>query len=440
VEQTLFLETPNGAFSYAGKIWVFAGIADPQFSGHRRPHDPAPGCYLLSKDRPDLPGIYQKEFLFSPRIGWCPHDASRDRFESHEPLGFKFVLPHDLPEDANHQANWRFCVKCAALFWNGDAENKGQCWRGGSHEAAGLNFVLSHSRNEDSQNQANWRRCNKCYLIFWNGDPSQTGLCPGGSTHEAIGFNLLLPHNVGEGPRSQGGWRFCIKCHSAVWTRQEDRFPWVAPWVVRNVDHPGLPPSPHEHGLVMFGFGFSPVPGIRLAWMPLKTPIAPMLQDILYYTGIAGDPWSNNYDAAIVILPHANTYTHLSAAWLEGPKRWILLYSNADNNLQNPANFRRPAVARIGTTLWNWSEEIEIFNPVREQAYGRYMHEIGRDTIYPDIPPQHAEHDGWAYRAFLLNRFTEWNATTRELAIYYLLSLSSPYQVQLMHTRLIVPE
>ena len=50
--------------------------------------------------------------------------------------------------------------------------------------------------------------------------------------------------------------------------------------------------------------------------------------------------------------------------------------------------------------------------------------------------PAKPEHDGWAYGPFLLKRFTEWNATARELGIYYLLSLSSPYQVQLMCTRL----
>jgi len=69
----------------------------------------------------------------------------------------------------------------------------------------------------------------------------------------------------------------------------------------------------------------------------------------------------------------------------------------------DPGSFRRPAVARIGATLWNWSDEIEIFNPVREQAYGVYMHEIGCDHINPDIPPMEdpakPEHNGWAYGA-----------------------------------------
>jgi len=194
----------------------------------------------------------------------------------------------------------------------------------------------------------------------------------------------------------------------------------------------------------MFGFFYSSNPGIRLAWVPLKTPAAPMLQDILYSTGNPADPWSPDVEAAVVVLPHTNTYTHLSAAWLKGPQRWILLYSNA-NDETGPGGYHLPAVARIGTSLWDWSEEIEIFNPIIDGAYGRYMHQVGSPYhINPDIPPRQdptkPEHDGWAYGAFLLNRFTEWDATTRELGIYYLLSLSSPYQVQLMHTRLLIPD
>jgi uncharacterized protein with PIN domain len=596
IGQTLSLETPNGAFSYANKVWVFAGFSDPQYSGHPRPGDPAPGCYLTSKAEPEKPGPYQKEFLFSPLIGWCPRDASRDRLESHEPLGWKFFLSHDIPEGPNHQANYRRCRKCASLFWDGDPAFKGRCHRGGNHEASDLNYVLLHSVAEDDQNQANWRRCAKCASVYWNGaddgglcpaggqhqatplnlilthptlvedgthqanwrfcekcgglfwdgDPKIKGRCPkdgaghvaigfnfvlphdinedaqhqkewrycgkcggffwngyeakgvcpkdgagheaigynfvlphdipgdvenqagwrycgkcftlfwdgdtnfkgrcpkDGAGHEAIGFTFVLPHNPGEDRLTEGGWRYCIKCHSAVWTRQEAVFSWVAPWVVQNAEHPGLPQTRYEQGLLMFGFFYSGNPGIRLAWMPLKTPAAPMLQDILYYTGNPADPWSPAVEAAVVVLPHTNTYTHLSAAWLEGPQHWILLYSNA-NDETGPGGYHLPAVARISTSLWDWSDEIEIFNPVAQGAYGKYMHQVGSPYhINPDIPPRQdpakPEHDGWAYGAFLLSRFTEWDATARELGIYYLLSLSSPYQVQLMHTRLLIPD
>jgi uncharacterized protein with PIN domain len=593
VGTTLSLEVPNGAFSYAGKVWVFAGFAEARWSGQKRPGDPAPGCYLLSKEHPELPGIYQTEFHFSPRIGWCPRDASRDRLENHVPLGMKFILSHDIAEDPTHQANYRSCSKCAALFWDGDPIFKGRCHRGGSHEATGFNFVLPHSMSEDVQHQASWRRCANCESVFWAGDPQNSGLCPAGATHQATGFDLLLthpsleedgthqaswrfcekcgalfwdgdwnfkghcpmdgaghvalgydfvlphdidedsnnqkswrfcgkcgalfwdgyvekgvcpkdggghsalgydfvlphdvaeetekqmnwrycgkcfalfwdgdpefkgrcpkdgvghsalgsnfvlPHNPGEDKLSQGGWRFCVKCHGAIWTRQEDLFPWVAPWVVQNAAHPGLPETPHELGLVMFGFGFSADPGIRLAWMPLEQPVEPILQDMLYYTGKQEQPWSPNASDAVVVLPHANQYTHLSTAWLEGPQRWILLYSNAYDDLEHPESFRRPVVARLGTSLWEWSDELIIFDPQAQGAYGVYMHAIGLDSFHVDIPPPQdpnkPEHDGWAYGPFIVNRFTEWNAATRELGIYYLLSLSTPYQVQLMHTRL----
>ena len=589
IGQTLTFEVPNGAFSHSDRVWVFAGIAEEKYSGQPRFGDPAYGCYLVSKERPDLPGLYHKEFLFSPRIGWCPRDERRDLVESHEILGFKFIVSHDIPTGPNAQGDWRLCRRCDSMFWNGGA-NAGICPRGGGHESAGYNYVLSHDSGEDAQHQGSWRYCRKCAQLFWNGDSARRGLCPAGATHEpagydfllphaslqedashqanwrfcgkcgglfwdgdtnkgvcavgashaaigfnfvlahdlpsgnddqadwrfcgkcaaiffdgyandkgvcpaggshaaigynfvlghdfpgdfenqpdwrfcgkcsamffdgyptdkgtcpaggshaAIGYNFVLSHNPGEDALSEGGWRFCTKCNGLVQSRQEDTFSWVAPVVVQNTNHPGLPQTSHRQGLVMFGFGFSSNPGIRLAWMPLKPAAAPELQDMLYYTGDLYQPWSSEANSAAVILPHTNTYTHLSAAWLEGPQRWILLYSNAYDDLKHRKSFRQPAVARLGATLWNWSDEIKIFKPAREHAYGVYMHEIGRDHIHPDIPPMEdpakPEHDGWAYGPFLLKRFTEWNATARELGIYYLLSLSSPYQVQLMCTRL----
>ncbi|MCC5668907.1 hypothetical protein LC653_34895 [Nostoc sp. CHAB 5784] len=437
IGQLLSLETPNGAFSYANKVWVFAGFAEAKFTGHSRPGDPPGGCYLTSKAEPHKPGLFQKEFLLSPQIGWCPRDASRDRLESHELLGFKFTLSENLPPGTNFQANYRRCRNCETLFWDGDPNFKGRCHRGGSHEAADQSYVLLHSVAENAQNQANWLRCEKCLSIFWKG-AENGGLCPAGGAHQPSILNFVLHHNPGE----EGKWRYCIKCHSLVRTGQEAVFSWVAPCVVQNSQHPGLPQTPHEQGLVMYGFFYSSNPGIRLAWMPLRTPAPPMIQDILYYTGNPAAPWSPNVDAAVVLFSHTNTYTHLSAAWLEGPKRWILLYSNA-NDESGSEGYHRPAVARVSSSLWDWSDEIEIFNPNTQGAYGRYMHQVvGTDRIWPDIPPSdpNNNHEGWAYGAFLLNRFTEWNATNRELDIYYLLSLSLPYQVQLMHSRLLIPD
>ena len=49
-------------------------------------------------------------------------------------------------------------------------------------------------------------------------------------------------------------------------------------------------------------------------------------------------------------------------------------------------------------------------------------------------------HPGWPYGAFLIDRYTTWNATSRNLTVAYLMSTSSPFQVQLMETTLMLPD
>ncbi len=43
--------------------------------------------------------------------------------------------------------------------------------------------------------QANWRFCRKCNAMFFDGFPEK-GVCPAGSGHEAAGFNFVLPHDL----------------------------------------------------------------------------------------------------------------------------------------------------------------------------------------------------------------------------------------------------
>jgi hypothetical protein len=81
-------------------------------------------------------------------------------------------------------------------------------------------------------------------------------------------------------------------------------------------------------------------------------------------------------------------------------------------------------VARIATTPWDWSGEIEIFNPCAEEAYGCYMHWPDFETIHQDVAPRMIneagwpyDEAGWSYGAFLLNRFTKWDPDTRTLDI-----------------------
>jgi hypothetical protein len=176
--------------------------------------------------------------------GLCPKDGA-----GHSPIGLNFMLPHDVPEETQHQQQWRFCGKCGGRFWNGQDPNTGVCPRDGAgHSAIGINCVLPHGFPEDTFNQRNWRFCGKCFGLFWDGDPNFKGTCPqDGTGHISIGDNFVLAHNPGEDVFTEGGWRFCTRRHSAVFTRWEDRFSWVAPRVIENAQHAGLPSSTWEH-------------------------------------------------------------------------------------------------------------------------------------------------------------------------------------------------
>jgi hypothetical protein len=150
------------------------------------------------------------------------------------------------------------------------------------------------------------------------------------------------------------------------------------------------------------------------------------------YTGSGGNPRSargGREDARIA----SSVYLGIRRACLA--KLWILVYSNAAPPKEVPFTITGPIVARFGPTPWNLPGEVQLFNPCREHAYGNYMHWPGLDTIVPDVPPL-GEEQGWAYGAFLTNRFCHWDQTSRTLTLHYLLSLNRPYQVQLMRTRL----
>ena len=66
-------------------------------------------------------------------------------------------------------------------------------------------------------------------------------------------------------------------------------------------------------------------------------------------------------------------------------------------------------------------------------AYGQYMNDLENADQF-NVPPDGDEHRGWAYGLYLIKRYTRWHPDTHQLDLVYLLSLSSPYQVQLMQT------
>ena len=219
---TLSLEPAVSAFSYAGRVYVFAGLGAPHYSGQTRSGDPAQGLYLVSTDQPDKAHVYRTEFLFNPRIGMCPADGG-----SHTVLGYDFVLPHDVPKDPQDVFSWFRCRKCACLFASlNESRTAGVCQAGGTHEAdasnpgiPGFHYAIPHDRPEDPLNQGKWRRCGKCQTMFFVGSSPNQGICPADRLrHEAADqTDFVLPHDQPEDPNHAANWRRCRLCSCLYW-------------------------------------------------------------------------------------------------------------------------------------------------------------------------------------------------------------------------------
>jgi hypothetical protein len=401
----------------------------PEDANHQANWRRCQKCYGLFCD-----GLWMK--------GACPAGGTHDALANRDVGTFlqdELILEYNTGESANRQANWRFCTKCYGLFFDGYPNFKGVCpvdSKGHAHDAnqpfpplgwatayihppADFNFALPHDIAADAWHEAGWRYCTRCAVLFRGqqlpGGSFDNGRCPAGGDHTPAGYLFVLPHRLWQDSRNDRDWRFCTKCFGMVSTKASGKFWTVASAVVRNSDFPGLPSSQSGDGLVILGYGWS---DFYLAWMPLGGPRL-RVQDTLYCT-ITGPEqtigWDPNVDHASGLFGVANLAdpNHISMAWLEGPRRWILLYGRPEKDGR-----KGYVVARIGATPWNWSEEIPIISPERA------------GELYGMVNP-----GSWPYGPYILKRFTEWNAAAGELGIYYLISLSIGYQVHLMYTRL----
>ena len=79
---------------------------------------------------------------------------------------------------------------------------------------------------------------------------------------------------------------------------------------------------------------------------------------------------------------------------------------------------------------------IEVFNPVRDNALGRYMYSDSPD--FPDLNNLVASVPnvlpGYAYGPYILNQYTQYDPTDDIATIFYLMSTGKPYQVQVMRS------
>jgi hypothetical protein len=229
------------------------------------------------------------------------------------------------------------------------------------------------------------------------------------------------------------------------------KFSQVAPWVISNAALPGLPSATGD-GLVLFGQGATPGGHgvVNLAWLPLRPGRDPDLAEVRYSTGSADRArrWTAREADAAPLFKTRWPWSSLSVGRVPGTGWWLLLYQRT----ARPEATEESIVLRLASTPWDLRDptetgEVPIFTPAQDGAYRvvasdgevshrGYMHRghgpvpDGLDRLPPTIGG-----DGFAYGAYLLNRYTRWDPAARMLTLYYLLSTGTPYQVQLMRSR-----
>jgi len=116
------------------------------------------------------------------RWGRCPA-AYRHTFK----VSGNYVLPY---APASGQDNWRWCLKCEGLWFSGTG-GAGVCPAGNGHVSRGSgNYVLSFA---PAGGQDNWRWCSKCAGLWYSGTGG-AGVCPAGNGHTFVGSgNYVLP-------------------------------------------------------------------------------------------------------------------------------------------------------------------------------------------------------------------------------------------------------
>lgn len=192
------------------------------------------------------------------------------------------------------------------------------------------------------------------------------------------------------------------------------KFSQVAPYVVQNSKITGLPSAVGD-GVIMFGNDHNE--GMYLAWMPLVPGRDPEKAQIRYWTG---NGWSNpgeGEDKARLLFPKRGPkgWTSISVGRMKETGAWVFLYQTSTRKEDGPGVI----IARVAATPWELAkaDDLVIFDPNRDDP-GHVLHQPG----------------GFAYGAYLLNRYTSWDDDKQTAYIWYLMSTFDPYQVHLMHS------
>ena len=107
------------------------------------------------------------------------------------------------------ESNWRCCVKCRGLFYNGQRTN-GVCPKGASHVVADVRTSYTLSDTEGMR-EPGWKWCYQCQGLYFAGIGSDGGICPAAVVHNPLGSKkeYSLARECGTGQRN---WRRCKNC------------------------------------------------------------------------------------------------------------------------------------------------------------------------------------------------------------------------------------
>jgi Domain of unknown function (DUF4185) len=158
-------------------------------------------------------------------------------------------------------------------------------------------------------------------------------------------------------------------------------------------------------------------------------------QGTRYFAGLdaAGAPrWSGGESDAAPIVKNG-TLGDLSVTWCKDLGVWLMTYDS-----RNP----RGILFAYSRTPWGpWSDPQILFDPVRDGALGKFIHDPQREPddglAGPVIGKGRASPEavrGGFYAPYVVERWTRLRGS--ELNLYYVLSTWNPYVVVLMKSRL----
>ncbi len=151
---------------------------------------------------------------------------------------------------------------------------------------------------------------------------------------------------------------------------------------------------------------------------------------IRYFAGLDASnapTWSDNESDASPVLKDG-TLGDLSVTWCKELGLWLMTYRPPDAT-------QRHRVFLLRTPWGPWSEPQILFNAVRDNAFGRFIHDPLRkndDGLAGPVLGQRnrvaaAEVRGGAFAPYVVERWTK--VSSSEVVLYYLISTLNPYVV-----------